>query len=1162
MYNIIKRFAEDGESNGLILIDMPTGSGKTYSAVEYIFDACLKEENKDRKYIFVTTLKKNLPIEDIKKRFEKEGKQNLFWEKVLFIDSNMDSVLNGWSNDLTKQIPYEIRKTDEYSRFVKDLEFVKVQRDNRSVALREFLPSIESNLREKSEPAFRRVVSEYLNKKFPTVEKKLYAIKTDKEWQWVGQLYPAAFTRDRQILMMSMDKFLSRNTTIVEPSYMFYNSDIIKNAVIFIDEFDATKDTILKNIIDNGLHDKINYIELFKDIYAALHTDLFPVALTTPSKERMDGPYKNQSLDGIVEGIRDKADLIFERYNLQFKHRTMGNIEDTYQNYLFQDHQFHSILNANNSYIAMSTDEQHRVNYISFAKTKGQGETSNIQVMLGQLRGFIKYFQGAVSILAINYMQRKMERRKEGEDAFTIESAIRTILDLFRLSDESIDYLTSQIMMSNRKARGNIEPSDFDLSFYENGFRYYAFENDVAHDMQSRIMMFSFQTTPEKVLLRFCEKAKVVGISATATVPSVIGNFDISYLKDKLQTKYVTVTQDEKDRLEADFKENQKGYDHVHIHLDLLGKCGSYSEDSWEEVFDDKEIANKVASDVRMQFSEKEDSNNFNKERYLRIAMAYKQFILHEDIYSFLCVLTKHPKYGDKYLNRDLIENIFGLIAEEKKPGFSAMQSVAYLDGAEYDDKKDNIIKRLAKGEKIFVISVYQTIGAGQNLQYPVPKDMKNDLVKINSRRLKAEKDFDAIYLDKPSNLIVNLVDNLEEPDFVKYLFQMEFLQESAELSAEGTIRNIKKAFRTYMFAQRNNDEFANVYNKQSIALMSTRYVIQAIGRICRTNIKNKNIYIFADDRIIENIDVSVVDNRIFNPEFMELIETIKRYGSKTPELASLEDKASLTSVRVNKDISTMIRADWTEYTMEHWKRLRDFVLTYPTASADEANRFFIIKNYYAQLPKKNNVLFYSQDADYNNINVSYEKDINHNLIVSEEGSKLPELLRIPGVKTLFEKNGWACSFEKNDYLMTPALWNNIYKGALGEVVGKYFFEERLQIPLKEINDVDSFELFDYQVVDAPIYVDFKNWHEGETEDGNQVLEKIARKSIKCGCKCAIVANIIAGKKYKISDVTIEGVRIVSIPALVISDGENVIGNQDAKNVIMGCVYEFSNKNE
>ena len=66
MYDVIKKYAENGNSNGLMLIDMPTGSGKTYSAVKYIFDACQDEQNAERKYIFVTTLKKNLPNDDLK----------------------------------------------------------------------------------------------------------------------------------------------------------------------------------------------------------------------------------------------------------------------------------------------------------------------------------------------------------------------------------------------------------------------------------------------------------------------------------------------------------------------------------------------------------------------------------------------------------------------------------------------------------------------------------------------------------------------------------------------------------------------------------------------------------------------------------------------------------------------------------------------------------------------------------------------------------------------------------------------------------------------------------------------------------------------------------------------------------------------------------------
>ena len=539
MYNIIKNYVENGHTNGLVLVDMPTGSGKTYSAIEYIFDACLDENNKTRKYIFVTTLKKNLPYEDLRERFEKVGKPELYDEKVLVIDSNMEAVISGWDSGIKDDIPYEIRKTDEFKRFCQDLEFVIEQRKNKEGQFKEFLLSIETNLRERSEPAFRRVLSECLRKEFATVAKRILAIKSKKRWQWIAKLYPAVFTREKQVIFMSMDKLLSRNTTIVEPSYMFYNSDVIKDAVLFIDEFDATKDTILKKIIDNGLRDKVDYVELFKDIYSALHMDEFPTVLTTPSEERQNGKYKTQTLESVVAGIREKSDYIFKTYSLQFKHRTTESIGELYQNYLFQDHQFHAILDANNSYITMTSDSKRRINNIGFSNSKPKRDNSNIQVMLGQLRGFIKYFQGAVNILAINYMQCKAEDRQPEEDIFLLESAIRSVLALFRLSEDSIDYLTMQIMLSSHKIKGNIEPAEFDLSFYENGFRYYAFENDTHHDMQSQIMMFSFQNTPEKMLLRFCEKAKTVGISATATVPSVLGNYDISYLKDKMQKVYV-----------------------------------------------------------------------------------------------------------------------------------------------------------------------------------------------------------------------------------------------------------------------------------------------------------------------------------------------------------------------------------------------------------------------------------------------------------------------------------------------------------------------------------------------------------------------------------------------------------------------------------------------
>ena len=60
MYDIIKRYCESEYTNGLLLLDMPTGSGKTYTVIKYIFDA-VQDPSNSRKYFFITTLKKNLP---------------------------------------------------------------------------------------------------------------------------------------------------------------------------------------------------------------------------------------------------------------------------------------------------------------------------------------------------------------------------------------------------------------------------------------------------------------------------------------------------------------------------------------------------------------------------------------------------------------------------------------------------------------------------------------------------------------------------------------------------------------------------------------------------------------------------------------------------------------------------------------------------------------------------------------------------------------------------------------------------------------------------------------------------------------------------------------------------------------------------------------------
>ena len=1157
MYTAIKDYCSNEIENGLLLLDMPTGFGKTYNVLKYIYEASMEEANAERKFFFVTTLKKNLPREDLEKHFREGGHLAEFKEKFLFIDSNADCVIQYLTEELEKRIPIEIRKTDEFKTMRNDVRFLRESQKNvDKKGLRPYAASIKENLMGRSEPAFRRYVQAILAREFKTVKDRIYAIKTDEKWQWLGELYPAVFTSDKQIIFMSMDKFLARNATIVEPSYMFYNSKIIDNAVIFIDEFDATKETILRNIISNGLREKIDYIELFNDIYSVLHTIEFPKAMTAPSKKWTErqaaNNYKHSNLQFIVDNIREKADAIHSQYSLQFSHKTVSNEDAESRNFLFQDHQFHAILDGNKSYITTVSDSTERINAIQFSSEKPSSEDGNIQVMLGKLRGFIKYFSGGINMLAYNYMQCREERRKPGEDEFSLESAIRSILTEFRLSDKHIDYITSQILISSHKPKGDIENADFDLSFYENGFRYYAFEDDYAHDMQSKIMMYSFQVTPEKILLRFCEKAKVIGISATASVPTVVGNFDYKYLRSKMQTKYNYVRESDRSRLRTEFEKSISGYKDVEIDVQLLGEV--YHEKIWEGVFDDAELAQHIFDRVERALSQ--EKNNYNKERYFRIAMAYKQFVCHDDIQSFLCVLTKHPRPGDMYLDMDMLYEIFKFIHKERGQKFDK-NTVCLLDGEEFDINKEQIIDRLQHGEKLFVISVYQTIGAGQNLQYGIPQNLIGQLVSSNDRESRGEKDFDAIYLDKPTNIFVNLNENLSDEDFVKYLYYVEFLQEWAELSAQETRKHVKKAFKTFLTGHPYWDDSKSVYDTKSVVLMSTRAIIQAIGRICRTNQKRRKVYIFADYRISESIDFDIDDgNRLLNPEFRALLAHIAE-RKKAYAGGDFADEASLLSVRVNKMINNILREDWTESRMAQWKMLREYTLQHPTLSSSEESRSFMAHNTYVRLPKPMNAIYYNQESDYNKVLVSFGKTKEYPYVVSSSTAKLDLLMKNQSLRTFFERKGWATTFDYNDFILSPPLFNNIYKGALGEMAGRFLLWSCLGLNLTEIVDPEVFELFDYKIENTDIFIDFKNWHERTRFSNEEMLKKIKSKADTCNAKCIVVINVVSEQFSEPIKASLGDVTVVQIPSLIDPNNPNQPIHK-AFDMIKRCINEFS----
>lgn len=1100
MQKAIENFCQKRE-NGLFLLDMPTGFGKTYNVLEFIAENYDTEKYENTKFFFVTTLKKNLPFEDLRERFKLKNKEEDFEKKCIRIEANAEKVIERLESlEKSGKIPKRITSKDQFKKLLKNVQTVCTYRNRDSQFKDENIASmiknIEISIQETGEPGLRSLIIEDLSI-FKTPTQKLKAIKTNDEYKWIGELYPAVFSRDKQIYFLTIDKFVSGNTTIIEPTYSFYNHSIIEKSIIFIDEFDATKERILNKIIKKGLNQPVNYQQLFSQIYSAINTKSFPTELTTDSMSHQHN-MKQYATAKSCDEVLNECVRVFKdcnnKFNMKYSFRTDNDNGDIRtRNFLFNDLTYHSVLSNKNTYIEIIVDQKAKQNWIHFTKQKLNDSQLSVLDLLSSVKGCITYFQNGCRQLAKNY-KHLQDERNNSEDEFTFQNAITSVLSEFQIDKEFIRYLTPLILSEqkmNRKKQSlldnQLSPLELEHSIYNNGFRYFVFKDDPSHNMQSEIRLYDFSDTPEKILLRMAQKARVIGISATATIDTVLGNYSQEYLKRMLQDDYYVLPREDRERLENSFADSTKNYSKVDIQVNPIS-CDEEIRKELEEIYDNERIINYYTEKLEMHFG----TSDFAIRRFLKIIKAMKAFIVNDEVKSFLCLCNKLTKEGKTDFDLILFREMAKDIIEEAGLEYDEDKLVVSINSEDYDAQYNEIIEHLSNGKKLFVLSSYQTIGAGQNLQYKKPEDV--DVVQVNDNvRELLEKDFDCIYLEKPTNIVVNVFWNkiISEETLIRFIFEMEFLMENNEVSRVAGIHDIKEIFKKIDSNAKAN-LLSNRYETCSVQNAALRVLIQAVGRICRTGLKNKNIHIYLDEAILKEIDMTAVKTRMVNPEFAKIIEKGKIYNVDLTDVSILriENQANSASLK-SMLIINKLRYNWDEKNINLWKRLREQVLKHPTIDKHEIEKNLNYKSIYLQAPKKISGYSYSQEGDYQkNITVKFDGSLPQK--VSEEEARLQEILEIPGIKAYFEEKGYATEFTPSEYLLTPPMFNNIYKGALGEVAGKFILEETLGAELREVPE-DVFEFFDFKIGDD-VYVDFKHWKDTMVVDAKKAKEKIIQK--------------------------------------------------------------------
>lgn len=1123
LLEILEREAK--ETSGLFLVDMPTGYGKSFAAQELLGSFCARQQG-SRKVFYITPQKKNLPkLGDVERAFANAGFPDVPRHAVLMVRPLHEMLAETASPAVLGYVPDRFWGMAELERLMREAEAYRRCGHEGEFGDSRYEEYVRDRLL-KAERTFRGAITSELEADVPDTPDEMMRLIDEKEdWQWLGRLYPTVFTERARVLIMSFDKFLYNHITLVRKPYRLIDSPLSKGALVIIDEFDSSKEDLLDKIVQDSVEAKVDLPELIRSMHVTFASKERPRSLVRSSEARKKNG--GNEIDDLLDAGKKVVASAFDDANLRYEYKAEGS--DGKANYLFYDFRYTALCGAE---MEIVIDDEERVN--SLRRTQGgTAHGKSLRKTLGSMRGAARRMCGICSQVALNYWQRMQQANTKGNGAITLESAQRTVLDWLGIDRE--EHKLYMIAGMRSRARGNARRarSQTDLSVYGRGIHVVEMVDSDEHDVRTRVEMCAVQTSPEAILLRLMVRSRVIGLSATSTLDSVLCNYDLSYLRR--QGGDVTfVSEDDLARLREAYEAQNAGYDQIEICVVEVPTVSSVTE--WQHMLGNGE-AGRAAHD-KIPSSTKQ----FMCERYGRVAYAYQYFLEHDEVMSMLALTMPAPRRCDGHdgFDRDVLTKIFEDMAKNKGCYGRTDQRVFFIEGSRVFGKDHDAIKsHLSNGGRAFVVASYLTLGTGVNLQYPTPPG--SNTVEVYDAPWSNERDYDAIYLDRPTNLAPYIRTKYTDEVFVNDLFETCELLERGEISLESHKGIVEAIGKARVSGKKGARMPVSLMDTSSAKAKATRTVNQALGRICRTSRKSPVIHILYDSDLANRVDAHALDGRMVNREYAALVSRLAtNEGDDDGPKNTLEVRAKTLSTRLNDRIQGLVReSTWSQEAISTWIELRELVLAHPTIAV-KTGCDALVYDTYIELDVPRNSYTYEQTGDFTNVDISFADRVLPRE-VSLQAARTEALRRNPLIRKHFGHKGWPLEWEPGRFIMSPVLFNNIYLGALGEQVGKLILEHYVpNLRLEEIEDGSAFEKFDFRIAGTSTYVDLKYWLTPSGEDEDEAAAWIMEKMQAIGADRVMVVNALgrSSDSYKCKE--IGGGRILTVPALVFEEDGSV----------------------
>lgn len=1064
--------------NALYINDAPTGIGKTHNIAEYIINYFLYYkivENKDKKIFYFTDLKNNIiPLyQKIQSLIEELCmRHRLSINCKYYLLSKIKMILS--QSDLYNLIflPNNkenlLKKYDNKGYIEKNIKEINILKEKNNIE------SVEQMISSKISELFRyirKIISEnYEN--MSLYEKRFSNLFFDGE---------DVFNNNDSYVFFATTTKLNLPLHCINKTVNFL--DDIEGHIVIIDEFDKQYN-VLK---DANIND-----EYLLDIYKAIRKISLSLNHIYKDNEQHSGNKINQERISFINNVVAKLEKL---YHIKYSLENEGEFEEP--KLLFDDNMVSSFVDFGNN-IYFSTNHTNNLNKIIITDKNHQQLPDEVKFnvffrdLVNFLNNFAKFMRKSSSLY---------KSKKNGIE-YSEQEKIEALLNEISLEVKNLDkyilgygYKTdNMIFLDNLKYSFINTPTELlimvkELENVELKYKKYIRESNV-------------------ILLNLIRRNTVLGISATANSKSVTNNFNYDYLnKFKEIIKIHKFSEQEIDSLVKELEPIKQ----------QISKNINYNIYNLQN--DLNHINDNMSTYANLLTAQLENRDKYTKELHKNFYKCVKDFINKENS-KFLLVLTSRT-ISDKE-----IEVIFESLTSEPSILFfpSIKSNCKKFNSTYLNDKNslDKINEFLSENvnNKVIVFTSYLTCGAGVNIQPKVKNKKINQVLKnfvsikdFVDDDLKQEYDIDSLALFEPKNITFNnFKDNEYEyqedssksriSQIISEIASCKSLLESAYLNPD-TLKKYVNIIKNSKMKTRMKKEYSKLadYNYSVASIIK-----QAIGRINRTSIKNKDINIYLDNELINILNNQSVFSTINDYDTYDYVTVMKyikeNYTMITPiPNDRLSNRNQNNNMRTETSIMTLLNnarnGDLKE--QEIWFDLRKLVLTTGPFIKDEEILLYNnigFSNIFTELLENNDFYIYLKGKNEVTINDEF---FNYHIIKKNNS-----------LKKYFENNNFTLSCKKSKIALCPAICNNILKGAIGEEIGKWYFTKILKYEIVE-NIPEKFEEADFYVINDNediIAVDMKNYNISTREYQHDIklLSKINRK-IKENKFKMIVAN-------------------------------------------------------